>query len=231
MDTNIRSFIERNKMPIIVSLPENSIEMAKAALDAGADALKVHINVSHRASGNEFFNTDYYKKVFKEIRDLYEGPLGIVLGDDKNKIDSVDLEELKSIGFTYFSVYEKDITTKLILQTELEKTVALNDKFDIENVRLSEQFGINVLELSIVDPNKYGERLCLEDLMKYAAFRKGTGLPLMIPSQKKMIPEDLEVLHQIGIDSVMLGAMTIGTTVESVHNTVSKFIAKRNTLS
>lgn len=223
MKTNLSDFIKSKKMPIIVSLPENNVELAKIALDAGADALKVHINVNHRASGNEFKDTAYYLDIFKEIRTLYEGPLGIVLSDDVNKIDDIDLTQLKQIGFTYFSLYAKDITSKLLLQDELEKTVAVGDLFDPQHAKTLEMFNLEAVELSVVKPEDYGTPLNFDDLISYANYRQHTDLPLMIPSQKKMKPHDLQTLHNIGIDSVMLGAMTIGTTKESIYNTVSEF--------
>lgn len=230
MQTSLTEFVTKNKMPIVVSLPKNDIDMAKAAISAGADAIKMHINVEHRASGNTFYDTDYYKDVFLEVRELYEGPLGIVLGDNINNINKVDLKRLKEIGFTYFSVYEKDITSNLLLQNDLEKTVAVNNEFNINHVNVLNQFDMSVIELSIVDPQKYGQPLSLEDLTLYAEFRKKTNLPLMIPSQKKMVPEDLDIIHALGIESVMLGAMTVGTTVDSIYETVKEFVKRRDNL-
>ena len=46
--------LKTNKMTLIVSLPENSLELALAAVEGGADALKVHCGVKHKASGVEF---------------------------------------------------------------------------------------------------------------------------------------------------------------------------------
>lgn len=205
LNTNLKEFISRKKMPIIVSLPENDIDLAKAAIDAGADALKVHINVSHRASGNKFHDVDYYKETFEEIRELYNGPFGIVLSDNLPQVDEVDLKELKQIGFTYFSLYAKDITTKLLLQNELEKTIALDSSFNPNDTSVLESFNLEVLELSVVNSKNYGKPLSFEDLILYENYRRNTDLPLMIPSQKKMKPHDLKILRNIGIDSVMLG--------------------------
>ncbi|HQN29432.1 MAG TPA: hypothetical protein PLT43_12740, partial [Mesotoga sp.] len=36
---------------LIVSLPENTFEFARAALENGADAVKLHVNVKHRVTG------------------------------------------------------------------------------------------------------------------------------------------------------------------------------------
>ena len=49
-----KNLIETNKFTLVVSLPSNNLEMAKAALEGGAQAVKVHCNVWHRASGHTF---------------------------------------------------------------------------------------------------------------------------------------------------------------------------------
>ena len=41
-------------MELIVSLPSNDPAMAQAATGAGADAVKLHMNVTHDASGTRF---------------------------------------------------------------------------------------------------------------------------------------------------------------------------------
>ena len=42
--------MDQRKFTLVVSLPSNDLELAKAALEGGADAVKVHCNVWHRAS-------------------------------------------------------------------------------------------------------------------------------------------------------------------------------------
>ncbi|MBO1001902.1 hypothetical protein [Pseudogracilibacillus auburnensis] len=223
MNNNLCSLFEQKKVSIIVSLPENRVDLAKAAIDAGADALKFHINVNHRASGNEFKNVDHYIDVFTEIRELYDGPLGLVLSDDVNKVNQLDLKKLKNIGFTYFSLYAKDITSKLLLQKELEQTVAVDDLFQPDHVKAIEHFDMKAVELSVVKKEDYGKPLNFEDITLYRNYREKTDLPIIIPSQKRLVPEDLDILHQIGVQSVMLGAVTIGTTEKSIYETVYAF--------
>lgn len=230
MNNSLRTLFDQKKLSIIVSLPENRVDLAKAALDAGADALKFHINVNHRASGNEFKDIDYYMETFREIRELYDGPLGLVLSDDVNKVNQLDLQQIKDIGFTYFSLYSKDITSKLLLQNELEKTVAVDDLFHLNEVKVIENFDMKAVELSVVKKADYGKPLNFEDITLYMNYRKQTNLPIIIPSQKKLVPEDLDIFHQIGIQSAMLGAVTTGTTEKSIYETVTTFTKKVSTI-
>lgn len=226
MEAKLKKLLCSEKMSVIVSLPENRMDLAQAAIDAGADALKFHINVSHRASGNEFKDAEYYTEMFKEVRRTFTGPIGIVIGDEIEKVLGANTKQLKELGFNYYSLYAKDIGSKMLLQDDLECTVAVDDKFCHEWIKGIESFNIQAVELSIVNKEDYGKPLNFEDLISYKSYRENTKLPLVVPSQKKLVPEDLIILREIGINAVMLGAVTIGHTIESIFETVSRFTKK-----
>ena len=54
------------KFVLVVSLPSNNLGLAKAALEGGADAVKVHCNVWHRASGHTFGTYEENKAFLKD---------------------------------------------------------------------------------------------------------------------------------------------------------------------
>ena len=47
------SMLHSCPMTLIVSLPHNDAVLSQAAFEAGADAVKVHCNLVHNASGND----------------------------------------------------------------------------------------------------------------------------------------------------------------------------------
>ena len=57
-------------MDLVVSLPRNDVELATAAANAGANALKVHMNVAHRASGTHFGTYDYVREAASQLQVL-----------------------------------------------------------------------------------------------------------------------------------------------------------------
>lgn len=69
--------LNNNKMCLIASIPENNYEFAKAAWEAGVDAVKVHINVWHRASNNTFGTLEQNHEVFSKILRDCPVPVGI----------------------------------------------------------------------------------------------------------------------------------------------------------
>lgn len=76
-----KQMIETNKFSLVVSLPSNKLELAQAALDGGAQAVKVHCNVWHRASGHTFGtyaeNREFLRQLIKLCGDV---PVGLVPG-------------------------------------------------------------------------------------------------------------------------------------------------------
>ncbi|OCA81460.1 hypothetical protein A8F94_21505 [Bacillus sp. FJAT-27225] len=227
MHTSFKELLSSENMSIIVSLPENRVDLARAAVRAGADALKFHINVTHRASGNHFKGIEHYVDVFKEIREEFSGPMGIVLGGTIEKVVHSDAQKLKEIGFSYYSLYPTHIGSKTLLQTDLQHTVAINEEFTLEMVKALNSFPIDAIELSIVKKDDYGRALNLKDLVIYKAIRDCTTLPLIVPSQKRLILEDLKVLKEIGINAVMMGVATTGYTPTSIYESISLFTKNR----
>ncbi|WP_449536263.1 hypothetical protein [Ferdinandcohnia sp. Marseille-Q9671] len=224
---SLKELLDRHTMPIIVSLPENRLDLARAAIRGGADALKFHINVAHRASGNTFQDIEHYVDIFQEIREEFSGPMGIVLGDQIEQVVQADTKHLRELGFGYYSLYPTHIASTTLLQTDLEQTVAITDDFTTEMVKALSSFPIDAIELSIIKKEEYGQALNGKDLVTYKMMRDCTKLPLIVPSQKRLVPEDLKLLKEIGINAVMLGVVTTGQTPTSIYESISHFTNKR----
>ena len=71
---------ETRKLVLIMSLPCNEPALCRAAFDAGADAVKVHINVEHRASGTHFGRLAQECPALETMLEHRRGPMGLVLG-------------------------------------------------------------------------------------------------------------------------------------------------------
>ena len=213
------------KMTLVVSLPQNNLKFAEAAIQGGADALKVHINVSHKASGNSFGNIDEEMANFKPILSLCKEnniPIGIVAGGD----DNIPMEELtKSIeaGFTFTSLYDKHMNPMVLKEKGLYKMVAITNEYDLEWVKAYDSLPIDVLECSIMDPDTYGNPLTVREILQYQSVRNATKKPILIPTQRAITPEQVEVLWEMGLNGIMIGAVVTGNESNSVYETTKKF--------
>src|SRR5699024_489622 len=91
--------IKSDEPTVLVSLPENDIDLAEAAVAAGAQVLKVHINANHQASGTAFGPLEEERDTIEGICDLGV-PVGIVPGQDLETIyDALPLLDELPIDF------------------------------------------------------------------------------------------------------------------------------------
>lgn len=222
MKKSLIDLLNNNKMSLIVSLPSNDIELARVAVKNGADAIKVHINVNHRASGNKFGSVRDNKEFLKQLVEEFDCPIGIVPSDSLEKVKKEEIQFLESIGFNYFSIYMQDCPT-FLLDSKLEKTVAGNYEYDLEEIKFINQLGVQAFEASIIHGEEYGTPLNASDLLKYTSIVEKVNVPVIVPTQRKVVPENLKALYRIGVKGIMTGAVSIGNNKESIGRMVKEF--------
>lgn len=208
---------------MIISLPANDAALAQAALEEGADGLKVHVNVGHRASNTQFGPLSQYEPVFRQIRELCKGPLGIVPADRPEDVERDEMAKLASMDFDFYSIYAHHLPSILIQDERWDRTFAINDSYDLSLITDLQHFGFTALEASIVPGSEYGSPLTMADLLKYRSLARKAEIPVIVPSQRKLIADDLQPLLEAGVRAVLLGAVVTGRSEQQLRRTVSEF--------
>ncbi len=223
MTALLKQNLNENKMTLIVSLPENRFDLAKAAIQAGVDAIKLHVNVNHRASGNVFEAVASYVEVFRRIRDEFSGPLGIVPGGSFEDIRQSEMEQLLDLGFNFYSIYAHDKPSWMLGLDKIEKTFAISSDYSLTTIGNVKHLGITALEASIIPGEEYGTPLTFKDVLAYNWLAQHVDVSVLVPSQRKLVPSDIPILANAGVKGVMLGAIVIGNTKESIQQAISSF--------
>ena len=213
--------LRQKPMTLIMSLPANDPEMCRAAFAAGADVVKCHINLSHHASGTLFDTFEKSKPILEEMLSARKGPMGIVPGNSVEKVEA-DLEQLLEMPFSFYSLYTQHTPPGLIAKG-VPLMAACDSTYTLEEVKQIEKMGASILEASIVPGEEYGTRLSLRDLLRYEGIASSTALPVVVPTQRNILPEDIPALHATGIRGLMIGAIVTGRETESVARAVSAF--------
>lgn len=217
------SVLKKNKPALIMSLPGNDPALARAAAEAGADVIKVHMNVQHRASGLRFGTFEEEKEVLKEIKAIAGHlPIGIVAG---NCVEDVERDCLSAnrLGYDFVSLYAAATPLSVLEYPDMKKMIALAPGYSLEDVRLLSKIGADVLEASVMQPETYGRRLTAKELLEYASITEHSLLPVVIPTQRAIRPEEVRILSEIGISGIMIGAVVTGKTEETIRRSVSEF--------
>ena len=208
---NFKDRICGRKFSLIVSLPSNDLELAKAALAGGADAIKVHCNVWHRASGHSFGTYEENREFLKElIRLCGDVPVGLMPGTDQAFITNEDRLELEEMGLSFTSAYWHHLPDFMMESRKLTNAVAIDLNYTETTLEAVRESRIPVLEASIMKGQDYGQALTHEDIQRYAEIAAKTGKPCVIPTQKHIKPSQVKDLYQAGCKAIMIGAVVFG---------------------
>ena len=213
--------LKSDESTIFVSLPKNDTDLAEAAVAAGAQGLKVHINVNHRASGTTFGTLEEERATIEEICD-FDVPIGIVPGQNLETIRGA-LPLLDEFPIDFVDAYAHHLPATFESHTDYPVWASVSDEYSFEEIRALNTTGIDVVELGIQPKERYGEQVSTRDVATYIRLNDTIEKPAVVPSQLKFTPSDMRTLSELGVSNFLLGAVVIGDTVDSVSEAVSSF--------
>jgi len=222
MKKNYIDLLRGKKMTLIMSLPANDPALARVAWENGADVVKVHINLEHRASKTLFKSFAEEQDKLNEILQSAQGPCGIVLGTDTASALR-DFPLIAEAGFDFWSLYAQHVPAELLQNTSVIKMIALDSNYTAEEVRALEKIGADVLEASVIKPETYGQPLTAKEILTYAAICSNTSLPVVVPTQRYIKPNDVAVLSRCKAAGIMIGAVVTGKTADTIAKALGAF--------
>lgn len=213
--------LNEKPMTLIMSLPKNDAAMSRAAYEAGADVVKVHCNLSHRASKNGFGPLDAYTEVFAQMLAEARGPMGLVPGADPSDVLR-DMDAASRLGFDFFSLYAHHAPPTLLRLPQALMAACAHDYTTSEAARFQDT-GAAVLEASVIAAEGYGQPLSLRDIIAYQRLCQASALPVVVPTQRHVLPEDVPYLRDAGVRGIMIGAIVTGSETESMRPAIAAF--------
>ena len=220
MNAFLKLFDEK-RYPLIMSLPENDADLAEAAFDAGADAVKVHVNLVHHASQTHFNTVDTHREAFDRIFARRRGPLGIVLGNTP-EIVAETYQKTLAYPFDFISLYACH-TPPAVLDLPQAKMLACDAQNTRDEVSCFRAMGADVLEASVIPQEGYGRPLEMLDLIRYRLLSQSSQLPVVVPTQRAIRPEELGRLFGAGVRGIMIGTIVTGAEKKSIYGAVRAF--------
>src|ERR1035441_9551661 len=116
------------RFQLMVSLPQNRPELALAAVESGANAIKVHLNCHHFASGTTFGSWIEEKSKIREFLAAVNVPVGIVTGDTTQP-SLEEMHEIMAADFDFWDLFAAH-TPPEWLQLPIGRMVAVDDSWD-----------------------------------------------------------------------------------------------------
>ena len=213
--------LNENRLTLIMSLPKNDPALCEAAFEAGADVVKVHINVEHRASGTHFGRLAEEEAALRAMLDSRRGPMGLVPGGTPEAA-LLDLDAAGALPFSFYSLYAQNTPASLPL-AGVPVMAACDGTYSLDEISEMSRCGAQILEASIVPGAEYGSRLSLRDLLKYSAIARRVDIPVVVPTQRLITPEDVPALIRAGVRGLMIGAVVTGRDEEGIRRAVRAF--------
>jgi hypothetical protein len=207
-------------MNLLISLPKNDLSLAQAALEGGADGVKVHLNAYHRASGNQFGSFTEELPFLKELSKL-SGSKFVMVGQDALPTEE-EMNQLEELGFEGFNLYLSHAKPHL-LRSSMRPILALQKGYNHEEIEKIKRVPGSWIEASIIDFADYSKELTTQDLIAYKDIVDTFDRPVILPSQKKLVPGDVSKLKECGIAALLLGIIVTGDTPESIRTAARAF--------
>ncbi|MDE2039914.1 MAG: hypothetical protein KGO96_09330 [Elusimicrobia bacterium] len=224
-----KQLLSRKSFVVVASLPANDPALAAAAFKAGADAVKLHLNVEHRASGRRFGAWRQEKSAILKILRDRRGPVGLMPGAAVTASPE-ELKEALAAGVSFLDAYDYDWPAWM-LSLPACLMIAAPHGFCLGRVAEYAALGMGCLEASIIAPEDYGKPLSARDLSQYRQLVRAARRPVLVPSQKALRPSDLALLRRAGARGVLLGAVCLGTGVASWKRGLPAFVAAARRLA
>lgn len=213
--------IKAENLTLIASLPKNDPGLAACAWENGADAIKLHVNVYHRASKISFKSIKEEYENLKQILSGKKGPVGIVLGGDTESAHK-EFEASLDMGFDFISLYLHHTPTKILSSEYPVKMLSIDHTYTMDEISAFSSMA-QVLEAGIMQPDEYGALLNARDILRYKQLAIKAAMPVVVPTQKKIPVDELAILKDIGINGIMIGAIVTGTKKDTISRTVNEF--------
>ncbi len=212
---------------LVVSLPVNDVEFAKVALDAGADVVKVHLNLRHM-SGHEFGTFDDNVAEFEKIIAL-GAPVGLVPGASDAMITKDELDRALAMGICFVNA-DFAAAPAFMADPEVPFVPSGGGAFGTANylhgVRALRDAPGDWMEASGVPLEGHRKPLVVQDLYALRETGRISERRLIVPSVRQLVPSDVPRLFDIPqVWAVMIGAYVTGMTVESLSEAVTAFRA------
>jgi len=214
---------KKDQFTLIVSLPGHGTDWAKAAQDNGADAIKVHTSVEHPASGVKFGSLDEEAPKFEAMRKILTIPFGVVPGVGAN-LEHKEITKMADLGFDFFDAFINQISPIILLEERMAPMFCILPDHSVDQAVFAARLPrVVCMEADIVRHDGYGKRVTVEDLVGYKILTEALDKPLVVPTQRNILPEEVPMLAEAGASALMIGAIVTGMTVGGVAKATKVF--------
>jgi len=203
--------ILKRKFTIISNLYTNSLQLASASEEGGADAIELNLNFEETGTGVRYGTIDLEEHAISEIIGSVKVPVGVRIGDAP-MIRREEWEKIVSTGIDYVKMMAHHMPSFIYNDERVCKIISVGSGYVLEQVEILAHDGrVSAIEAAIISPQVFRLPLTLLDITTYALITRRASKPVIVPSQKYIEPNDLRILKKIGVEGLVINYTIIGT--------------------
>jgi hypothetical protein len=203
--------ILKRKFTIISNLYTNSLQLASASEEGGADAIELNLNFEETGTGVRYGTIDLEEHAISEIIGSVKVPVGVRIGDAP-MIRREEWEKIVSTGIDYVKMMAHHMPSFIYNDERVCKIISVGSGYVLEQVEILAHDGrVSGIEAAIISPQVFRLPLTLLDITTYALITRRASKPVIVPSQKYIEPNDLRILKKIGVEGLVINYTIIGT--------------------
>ena len=201
---------EKNPLTLIVDLPKNSKEFAKAAIEGGADALVARISGAIKDE----------RKDLEEILGISDIPVGVTFGF---KVKEADVRSIKAMGIDFFIVPLEEIPAWMLKVKGIAKVASINPSYSVDRLIGLSKLRIEALEASIIPRVHHGKLLTVGDLQQYITVCISANVPVIISTECAIKVSEAAIIWDTGAKGLQINEVVTGKTIKSLKKAVNEF--------
>ncbi|OGC14938.1 hypothetical protein A2246_04555 [candidate division WOR-1 bacterium RIFOXYA2_FULL_37_7] len=198
--SRLLEIMKSHPLTLIVNLPKNDVEMAKAACDAGADALVI----SHSENDKEIINSVLV-------------PVGLDLPRNKAK----ELVPLLASDFDFMNFYPEMLEYNI--NPGKAKIVVLDESYSLDKLMTVSKEKIDAINAAIIPVRQTGKDLVVGDLQNYIAMAMSSNLPVIVPTQRSIKISEVSIIWDTGARGLLLTEVVLGASLKSMVKAIKEY--------
>ncbi|MEX2535062.1 MAG: hypothetical protein WD273_05620 [Trueperaceae bacterium] len=210
---------------LCVSLVRNDLELAMAVEDAGADAIKLHINLDHPYARVRLGSFEEEAESLAAIVSTLKIPVGLVpRGAGGTTVE--EIETYAEVGFDFVDLYSSFMSASLLAVPGIRKWAAPRVDYTPPMLEeLSNLSGVDVIEAAFLPVQEFGSPLNVDDLVRLRVALNAIGgrKPLVLPTDRQLTEPDLPILLSCGVTNFLIGYAVTGNDLQGVVEATKRF--------
>ena len=223
LETEVRglsSVLGRADCPLIAILPHNNDDYARAAQEAGADAMVIGIDKTETMFPGLFGSFDLQEDSINSILSTTSIPVGISIGDSR-PLTPEGWERIVNKPFAFVNMYAHHMPPFVLKDTRMEKLVTIGAGYMLEQIKsIAEMDEVQALEAAIVSAQGKNHVFSVLDLSTLRMIARLSSKPVILRAQKKLDPRDSLTISHEGLKGVTLDPSALEPGVEAYRDAI-----------